>query len=101
MLPTGNFNRIKKFRLEVNENDSSLFVCSRNQFVPFEVKKYVFGWKRKKQLAKALLVDIVSNKWLSNKDAVDFILGEGLIHKLELLALVSTFNKEEYEKNKE
>jgi len=93
---TGTLCRNKKFSLDVGAEKSKLFMCGRGQFIPEQIKEYNFGYKRRKQLAKALLVDVVSNEWMSKKDFVDFLLGEELIHKMELLALVTTFNRESY-----
>jgi len=95
-MATGNLCRNKKFSLDVGAEKSKLFMCGRGQFIPEQIKEYNFGYKRRKQLAKALLVDVVSNEWMSKKDFVDFLLGEELIHKMELLALVTTFNRESY-----
>jgi hypothetical protein len=93
---TGTLCRNKKFSLEVGKETSKLFMCGRGQFIPEQIKEYNFGYKRRKQLAKALLVDVVSNEWMSKKDFVDFLLGEELVHKMELLALVTTFNRTAY-----
>ena len=100
-MATGNLCRNKKFTLDVGAEKSRLFMCGRGQSIPETIKEYNFGYRRRKQLAKALVVDIVSKDWMSHKDLIDFILGEGLIHKVEMLALVSTFDKNIYLKNKE
>jgi hypothetical protein len=100
-MVTGNLCRAKKFKLEINQHRARLYMCGRNQTIPEQLKEYPYGWKRRKQLVKALVVDMLSEHWMSNKDFIDFILGEGLIHKVELLALVSTFDRELYLKEKE
>jgi len=99
-MGSGKLNRNKKFCLNVRTNDSRLFMSGRGQAVPEIVKEYSFGYKRKKQLGKMIIQDILANKWISHKDFFDFILGEGLVHKIELLALISTFNRSEYLENK-
>lgn len=99
-MHTGNITRNKKFKLDVGANNSRLYMCSRGQTIPEQKKAYSFGWKRKKQLIKAILVDALNEDWISNKDFIDFIMGEGLIPKMKMLALVSTFDREKYLENK-
>ena len=97
-MRTGNLCRNKKFSLKMDTYSSQLFTCGRSQTIPMPVKKYEYGYKRKKQLLKAILVDALKEDWICNKDFIDFILGEKLINKIELLALVSTFDSDEYKK---
>jgi len=98
-MATGNLCRNKKFSINIQPNKSQVVMCGLRQSIPFPVKEYEYGFKRRKQLTKALLKDMLSENWISSKDFVDFIMSEDLINKLELLALVSTFNKEEYKKD--
>lgn len=98
IMVTGKLCRNKKFNIKVEPNKSKIVMCGLRQTIPQTVKEYEYGFKRRKQLTKALLIDMLKENWISHKDFVDFIMGEELIHKLDLLALVSTFNKDEYKK---
>jgi len=101
MKANGEYKRTKKYSLEVRKEKSIILQASRGSACVMPKESVEVGWHRKKQLAKMWTKKFITDSYITDVELFEYLMGEKTIRREKLLAIAGSFDRDEWEKQKE